>query len=169
MGQYLPFVVLMLLAVAFGGLSFVASRLLAPSRPSAAKEAPYECGIVPSREPPDRFPVSFYIVAMLFIMFDIEIIFIYPYAIESSALGVFGFWAIVIFSVIFFLTFVYEVARGGLDWGPLDRGRSLERDAAIVSPTRDSSTTIRRVGLEGRTDLTIAGTGAAAATSDEAA
>jgi NADH-quinone oxidoreductase subunit A len=169
MGQYLPFVVLMLLAVAFGGLSFVASRLLAPSRPSAAKEAPYECGIVPSREPPDRFPVSFYIVAMLFIMFDIEIIFIYPYAIESSALGVFGFWAIVIFSVIFFLTFVYEVARGGLDWGPLDRGRSLERDAAIVSPTRDSSTTIRRVGLEGRTDLTFAGTGAAAATSDEAA
>jgi NADH-quinone oxidoreductase subunit A len=143
--------------------------LLAPSRPSAAKAAPYECGIVPSREPPDRFPVSFYIVAMLFIMFDIEIIFIYPYAIESSALGVFGFWAIVIFSVIFFLTFVYEVARGGLDWGPLDRGRSLERDAAIVSPTRDSSTTIRRVGLEGRTDLTIAGTGAAAATSDEAA
>jgi NADH-quinone oxidoreductase subunit A len=150
MGQYLPLVVLAVLAIAFGGLSFVASRLLAPRRPSAAKEAPYECGIVPSREPPERFPVSFYVVAMLFIMFDIEIIFIYPYAVERQALGAFGFWAIVVFSVIFFLTFVYEVARGGLDWGPLHKYRSLDRDAAMVSPTRDSSSTIRRVGLEGR-------------------
>jgi NADH-quinone oxidoreductase subunit A len=151
MGQYLPLAVLAALAIAFGGLSFVASRLLAPRRPSAAKQAPYECGIVPSREPPDRFPVSFYVVAMLFIMFDIEIIFIYPYAVERQALGAFGFWAIVVFSVIFFLTFVYEVARGGLDWGPLHKYRSLAGDAAMVSPTRDSSSTIRRVGLEGRT------------------
>jgi len=153
MSQYLPFVVLMVLAIAFGGISFVASRLLAPKRPSAAKDAPYECGIVPSREPPDRFPVSFYIVAMLFIMFDIEIIFLYPYAVESGSLGMFGFYAVVMFSVIFFLTFVYEVARGGLEWGPLHRYRSLEEDAAMVSPERDSSTTIRRVGLEGRLDL----------------
>ena len=152
MGQYLPLVVLMGLAIAFGGLSFVASRLLAPNRPSAAKEAPYECGIVPSREPPERFPVSFYIVAMLFIMFDIEIIFLYPYAVEAGTLGAFGFWAIVLFSVIFFLTFVYEVARGGLEWGPLHRYRTLDADAAMVSPERNSSTTIRRVGLEGRID-----------------
>ena len=151
MGQYLPLVVLAVLAVAFGALSFVASRLLAPRRPSLAKQAPYECGIVPSREPPDRFPVSFYVVAMLFIMFDIEIVFIYPYAVQRQPLGAFGFWAIVVFSVIFFLTFVYEVARGGLDWGPLHKYRSLERDADMVSPNRDSSSTIRRVGLEGRT------------------
>jgi len=157
MGQYLPLVVLMLLAIAFGGLSFVASRLLAPKRPSAAKQAPYECGIVPSREPPDRFPVSFYVVAMLFIMFDIEIIFLYPYAVERAALGAFGFWSVVVFSVIFFLTFVYEVARGGLDWGPMHQYRSLERDAAMVSAVRDSSSTIRRVGLEGRLDRVGAG------------
>ena len=150
MGQYLPVVVLMALAIVFGGVSFVASRLLAPNRPSTAKEAPYECGIVPTREPPERFPVSFYIVAMLFIMFDIEIIFIYPYAIESQTLGAFGFWSIVVFSAVFFLTFVYEVARGGLEWGPLHSYRSLEQDAAMVSAERDSSTTIRRVGLEGR-------------------
>jgi NADH-quinone oxidoreductase subunit A len=157
MGQYLPLVVLMLLATAFGGLSFVASRLLAPNRPSAAKEAPYECGIVPSREPPDRFPVSFYIVAMLFIMFDIEIIFLYPYAVERGTVGETGFWAVVVFSVIFFLTFVYEVARGGLEWGPLHGYRSLEQDAAMVSAARDSSSTIRRVGLEGRADRVTAG------------
>ena len=80
MGQYLPVLALTILGILFGALSFVASRLLAPRRPSSAKEAPYECGIVPTREPPERFPVSFYIVAMLFIMFDIEIIFIYPYS-----------------------------------------------------------------------------------------
>jgi NADH-quinone oxidoreductase subunit A len=150
MGEYLPLVVLAILAVLFGGVSMIASKLLAPSRPSAAKEAPYECGIVPSREPPERFPVSFYIVAMLFIMFDIEIIFIYPYAVERQALGAFGFWAIVLFSVIFFLTFVYEVARGGLEWGPMHSYRSLAADADMVTPLRDSSSTIRRVGLEGR-------------------
>ena len=150
MSQYLPIVVLLILATLFGALSFVASRLLAPRRPSVAKEAPYECGIVPSREPPERFPVSFYIVAMLFIMFDIEIIFLYPYAVERGALGAFGFWAILGFSLVFFLTFGYEVARGGLDWGPLQRYGDLSVDARMVSANRDSSSTIRRVGLEGR-------------------
>jgi NADH-quinone oxidoreductase subunit A len=150
MGQYLPVVALLVLAVVFGVLSFAASRLLAPRRPSIAKEAPYECGIVPSREPPERFPVSFYIVAMLFIMFDIEIIFIYPYAVSHSTLGAYGFWAILFFSVVFFATFVYEVARGGLDWGPIHRYRSLTASAAMVSPERTASSTVRRVGTDGR-------------------
>ena len=161
MSQYLPIVVLLILATLFGALSFVASRLLAPRRPSIAKEAPYECGIVPSREPPERFPVSFYIVAMLFIMFDIEIIFLYPYAVERGTLGAFGFWAILGFSVVFFLTFVYEVARGGLDWGPLQRYRDLSVEAAMVSASRDSTSTVRRVGLDGR-EPTGSGSGEAA-------
>jgi len=150
MSQYLPVVVLTVLATAFGGLSFGASRLLAPRRPSTAKEAPYECGIVPSREPPERFPVSFYIVAMLFIMFDIEIVFVYPYAVSRADLGVYGFVAIVIFSALFFLTFVYEVARGGLDWGPMQRTEAVNADVAIMSPERTTKTTIRRVGFVGR-------------------
>ncbi|NND76043.1 MAG: NAD(P)H-quinone oxidoreductase subunit 3 [Ilumatobacter sp.] len=150
MDQYLPVVVLMILGIVFGALSFTASRLLAPRRPSTAKEAPYECGIVPTREPPERFPVSFYIVAMLFIMFDIEIIFVYPYAVARDTLGFYGFWAIFAFSVVFFLTFVYEVARGGLDWGPIQKYRSLETEAALVSPERTVTSTIRRVGTEGR-------------------
>ncbi len=150
MSQYLPVVVLMILAIVFGAISLVMSHLLAPRRPSVAKEAPYECGIVPSREPAERFPVSFYVVAMLFIMFDIEIIFVYPYAIAHGDLGTYGFVAIVIFSVLFFLTFVYEVARGGLDWGPLQRVVDLAPDAAQIGPERTLSTTIRRVGTEGR-------------------
>jgi NADH-quinone oxidoreductase subunit A len=159
MGQYLPVVVLLILAVVFGVLSFAASRLLAPRRPSVAKQAPYECGIVPSREPPERFGVSFYIVAMLFIMFDIEIIFVYPYAVSHSTLGAYGFWALLAFSAVFFATFVYEVARGGLDWGPIHRYRNLAGNAAMVSPERTASTTVRRVGTEGRVP---AGGGAAA-------
>jgi NADH-quinone oxidoreductase subunit A len=91
MGQYLPIVALTVLAILFAVISLLASKLLAPNRPNSAKEAPYECGIVPSREPPERFPVSFFVVAMLFIMFDIEIIFAYPYAVEREFLGVYGF------------------------------------------------------------------------------
>jgi NADH-quinone oxidoreductase subunit A len=152
MAQYLPVVVLAVLAVVFGALTLVASWVLAPKRPSEAKEAPYECGIVPSREPPARFPVAFYIVAMLFIMFDIEIIFIYPYAVSRSTLGMYGFVAIAIFSALFFLTFVYEIARGGLDWGPLQRTKTVDQDAAMLSPERTTRSTIRRVGLDGRGD-----------------
>jgi len=153
MSQYLPVITLMVLAMLFGALSFVGSRLLAPRRPSAAKEAPYECGILPSREPPDRFPVSFYVVAMLFIMFDIEIIFLYPYAVDYKYLGVSAFWTMFSFSVIFFAAFVYVVARGALDWGPLRRERTVPQG---VSLERTTTSTIRRVGLEGR------GTGEAA-------
>jgi NADH-quinone oxidoreductase subunit A len=148
--QYLPIVVLAGLAVVFGVISLIMSHLLAPRRPSAAKDAPYECGIVPAREPPERFPVSFYVVAMLFIMFDIEIIFIYPYAVARGELGTYGFWAIVLFSVLFFLTFVYEVARGGLDWGPLKRRAPVTPTEGMVSAERTLETTIRRVGTEGR-------------------
>jgi NADH-quinone oxidoreductase subunit A len=148
-GQYLPVIALVVLAGLFAALSFVASSIFAPKRSTSAKRAPYECGIVPSRDPPDRFPVSFYLVAMLFIMFDIEIIFLYPWAVNHQELGGFGLLAIVVFSVVFFLSFVYEVAKGGLDWGPLQRMRRLTEG---VSAERTLATTIRRVGLEGRPD-----------------
>ena len=149
MGQYLPVIALVVLAGLFAALSFVASSIFAPKRSTSAKRAPYECGIVPSRDPPDRFPVSFYLVAMLFIMFDIEIIFLYPWAVNHQELGSFGLLAIVVFSAVFFLSFVYEVAKGGLDWGPLQRMRRLTE---AVSAERTLATTIRRVGLEGRPD-----------------
>jgi NADH-quinone oxidoreductase subunit A len=93
-------------------------------------------------------------------MFDIEIIFLYPYAVSRGELGSYGFLAILAFSAVFFLTFVYEVARGGLDWGPLQRSRTLAADAAMVSPERTLASTVRRVGTEGR--LPAAGTEEAA-------
>ncbi len=152
MGQYLPILALLILAGLFAALSFVASGLLNPKRPNAAKVAPYECGIIPTHEPAERFPVSFYLVAMLFIMFDIEIIFLYPYAVSRAELGAYAFWELVVFSVIFFSAFVYVVAKGALEWGPLQRSVRVARADTI----RTSSSTIRRVGLEGRIDEEVA-------------
>jgi NADH-quinone oxidoreductase subunit A len=146
MGQYLPIFALLVLAVAFGALSRVASRLLAPRRPTAAKSSPYECGITTSIEPPERFPVRFFLVAMIFIVFDIEIIFFVPWAVVFRELGAFGFGVILVFAFAVFESFVYLIGNGALDWGPLRRGRS----GPIVDPARTSSSTIRRVGLEGR-------------------
>jgi NADH-quinone oxidoreductase subunit A len=153
MGQYLPIIVLLIVATLFGAVSFGASRLLAPRRPSAAKQAPYECGIVPSREPPERFPVTFYVVAMLFIMFDIELIFIYPFAVDRAFLGSYAFWEMIAFSVVFFAAFVYVVARGALEWGPVAKQRRLE---SALSADRTTTSTIRRVGLEGRPEESAA-------------
>jgi NADH-quinone oxidoreductase subunit A len=121
--------------------------LLAPNRPSSAKEAPYECGIVPSREPPERFPVSFYVIAMLYIMFDIEIIFAYPYAVDREFLGSFAFFEMLAFSAVFFVAFVYMVARGALEWGPIMRSAKLDPQS---STGVQASGTVRVVGREGR-------------------
>jgi NADH-quinone oxidoreductase subunit A len=150
MGQYLPVVTMALLAVVFAAVSLMMSRLLAPRRPSAAKRAPYESGILPTREPPERFPVQFYLVAMIFIVFDIEIIFLYPWAVIYRNLGAFGLVAVLIFAIPVILSLVYEIANGGLDWGPLRRARQA---SPMVSPERTAVTTVRRVGLEGRPDV----------------
>ena len=146
MSQYLPVLVLFALAMVFGLLSLVVSLVLAPRMRSKAKEAPYECGIVPGREAPERFPVKFYLVAMIFIVFDIEIIFFFPWATVFRDLGGYGLAAIAIFAVLVFESFVYLIGNGALEWGPRQRQRSAE----IVSPDRTLSSTIRRVGGEGR-------------------
>ena len=147
MDDYLPLIVMFVLAVAFVMISITASRLLAPRLRTAAKEAPYECGIVPSREPPERFPVTFYLVAMIFIVFDIEIIFLFPWAIVYRGLGGYGLGVMGAFILPFFLSFIWEISQGGLDWGPLKRGRRLD---VAVSSERTGLTTVRRVGLDGR-------------------
>ncbi len=147
MGQYLPILALTVLAILFAVVSFVLSHLIAPRRPSSAKEAPYECGIVPSRDNPERFPVSFYVVAMLFIMFDIELIFAFPYAVDSEFLGTFGFYEMVAFSAVFFVAFVYMVARGALEWGPVQKAARSSQPLTTGYTQRES---VRVVGLEGR-------------------
>lgn len=147
MGQYLPIFAMLVLALIFAVVSRVVSRLLAPSRPSAAKASPYECGIVPTDEPAERFPVKFFLVAMIFIVFDVEIVFLFPFAIVFRQLGGFGIAAMVIFTAAVFESFVFLIGNGALDWGPIKRLRASD----VVSPARTSTTTIRRVGFEGRT------------------
>jgi NADH-quinone oxidoreductase subunit A len=110
------------------------------------KSAPYESGIVPTHETPDRFPVKFFLVAMIFIVFDIEIIFFFPFAIVYRELGGYGIAAIVIFSAAVFESFVYLIGNGALDWGPVKRLKG----SPIVAPGRTLSGTVRRVGGEGR-------------------
>lgn len=152
MVQYLPIAALLVLAALFALVSLLASKLLAPNRATEAKYAPYECGIVPGREPPQRFPVRFYLVAMLFIVFDIEIVFLYPYAMIHRELGLYGLLAILLFSVLVFESFLYLISKGALDWGPLQVNR---RQPEAVGAHRTSSSTVRRVGLEGRYEQTL--------------
>jgi NADH-quinone oxidoreductase subunit A len=148
MGQYLAVVLLFGLGVLFASGSFITNKIMVKGRPNAAKVSPYECGIVPSKDPPERFGVGFYLVAMLFIIFDIEIVFLYPYVVSRAELGAYAFWEVIGFSIVFFSGFVYVVAKGGLDWGPVRT--QARRLTSAVSAERTTSTTIRRVGLDGR-------------------
>jgi NADH-quinone oxidoreductase subunit A len=147
MGQYLPVLVMLVLGAVFAGASLVMSGLVSPKRPSAAKSAPYECGIVPRQAPPERFPVRFYLVAMIFIVFDIEIIFLYPYAVIHRELGAFGLVEMVVFAVAVFASFIFLIANGALDWGPVGE---LRRTDPRVSSDRTAASTVRRVGADGR-------------------
>ena len=145
MVDYLPILAMFILAGIFAGVSFFASRMLAPHRPTPAKEAPYECGIVPTKEPAERFPVRFYLVAMIFIIFDIEIIFLYPWAvIYRRDLGTFGLIEMIVFAVAVFVSFVYLISNGALDWGPVKRLRP-EMPVDVTGGGRTSASTVRRV------------------------
>ncbi|HUY21362.1 MAG TPA: NADH-quinone oxidoreductase subunit A [Acidimicrobiales bacterium] len=140
MSAYLPIFLLFVLGVLFAGMSFLASGLLAPrKRPTAAKLAPYECGIIPDREPPQRFPVRFYLVAMIFIIFDIEIVFLYPWAVIFRQLRTFGLIEVLVFAGVVFVSFLYLVSNGALNWGPAKRLRP-------AMPERTTASTIARVG-----------------------
>jgi len=143
--QYLPVIALLVLSVLFAAISFVASRLLAPRSPNDRKQAPYECGIIPAAEDPnERFPVRFYLVAMIFIVFDIEIIFFYPWALSHRSLGLFGLVAVGIFALAVFESFIYLIGKGALEWGP---NKQIKPKDQVVSLVRDTSNTIRRVGV----------------------
>jgi len=132
LSEYLPVVILALLGLLFAVLSLAASSFLRPNRPTPAKLAPYECGIEPERLPKgERFSVSFYVVAMLFIIFDVETIFLFPWAVGFRQLGLFGLAEMAIFIGLVFVAYVYVWKRGGLDWGGTEAPTAVaaERDA----------------------------------------
>jgi NADH-quinone oxidoreductase subunit A len=116
--NYLPILVLFALAAAFAIGSVFAASFTGPKRYNRAKYDAYECGIEPTPQPMGggRFPIKFYLTAMLFIVFDIEIIFLYPWAVAFSRLGVFGLVEMVLFIGTVFVAYAYVWRRGGLEW-----------------------------------------------------
>jgi NADH-quinone oxidoreductase subunit A len=116
--SYVPLLALFLLAAGFAVFSILMGSLSGPKRYNRAKYDAYECGIEPTPQPVGggKFPVKYYLTAMLFIVFDIEIIFLYPWAVAFQHLGVFGLVEMVLFIVTVFVAYVYVWRRGGLEW-----------------------------------------------------
>lgn len=134
LADYLPVVVMLVLAAGFVAGSLLASRMLSPNRPTPEKVAPYECGIVPEVESTQRFPVKFYLVAMLFVIFDVEIVFLFAWAVKWDSLGWYGIAAVGIFTLFVLETLAYVWKRGALDWNVKRRQRyiptAVEHEAA---------------------------------------
>ena len=118
LNPYVPIVGLLILGALFALFSVSIAPIVGPKRYNRAKLDAYECGIEPTPQPigGGRFPVKFYMTAMLFIIFDIETIFLYPWAMSFDALGVFGFVEMLLFIVTVFIAYAYVWRRGGLNW-----------------------------------------------------
>ena len=118
MNSYAPILVLAVIAAGFAVFSIAAGALTGPKRYNRAKLDAYECGIEPTPQPMGggRFPIKFYLTAMLFIVFDIEMIFLYPWAVAFDQLGLFGFVEMTLFILTVFVAYAYVWRRGGLEW-----------------------------------------------------
>ncbi len=116
LANYVP--ILMFIGIGlFVGVAFISiGMLLSPNRPDAEKLSPYECGFEPFEDARSKFDVRFYLVAILFIIFDLEIAFLFPWAVVLDEVGLFGFWAMVIFLVVLIIGFIYEWKNGALEW-----------------------------------------------------
>ena len=114
--SYLPALIFILLGLGVGGAFVFLNKALGPSRPSRVKSDPYECGLPSDVQENFRFGISFYLVAMLFILFDIEVVFLYPVAVQLEAFGVFALVETIVFIVLLFVAFVYVWRRGALEW-----------------------------------------------------
>ena len=114
--QYVPILIFLALAVAIGIVPILAGLLLGKRIPEAAKDSPYECGFEAFDDSRMKFDVRYYLVAILFIIFDLEIAFLFPWAVAFGEIGVFGFWSMMIFLAVLTVGFVYEWKKGGLEW-----------------------------------------------------
>ena len=118
LAPYLPILILFALATAFATFSVTIAPFTGPKRYNKAKLDFYECGIEPTPQPlgPNRFPIKYFLTAMLFIVFDIEIIFLYPWAVAFNSLGMFGLIEMVTFVFTVLVAYAYVWRRGGLEW-----------------------------------------------------
>jgi len=114
--NYLPILVFLVLGILFGVVPVLAGFVLAPNRPDDAKLSPYECGFEAFEDSRMKFDVRYYLVAILFIIFDLEIAFLFPWAVVLDKIGWVGFVAMVVFLGILIVGFIYEWRKGGMQW-----------------------------------------------------
>ena len=116
LADYLPVLLFILVGAAVGVAPQLLGFLFGPNRPDAAKRSPYECGFEAFEDARMKFDVRYYLVAILFILFDLEIAFLFPWAVSLNEIGASGFWAMMVFLAILVVGFAYEWKKGALDW-----------------------------------------------------
>ncbi len=114
--EYLPILIFFGIAVAIAGMAVGTSFIIVPQHPDPAKNSAYECGFDAFDDSRGKFDVRFYLVAILFIIFDLEVAFLFPWAISVGKIGVFGFWSMMVFLAILTIGFIYEWKKGALEW-----------------------------------------------------
>jgi NADH-quinone oxidoreductase subunit A len=114
--NYLPILMMVAVGVAFGTVMSKINEIVGPSRPSEEKQSTYESGMEPVRTARERFSVKFYMVAMLFILFDIEVVFLYPWAVSYKQLGIPGYVTMFVFIAVLLIGYVYVLKKGALEW-----------------------------------------------------
>lgn len=114
--NYIPLMVMILVGIIFGVSNIFLAEWLGPKRPTKEKLSTYESGMEPVKTARERFTVKFYLVAMMFILFDIEVVFMYPWAVQFKELGMYGFTAMILFMVLLFSGYLYVIKKGALRW-----------------------------------------------------
>ena len=116
LNNYLPILLFLIVGLGLGSVMILAGSLLGPKRPDSEKLSPYECGFEAFEDSRMKFDVRYYLVAILFIIFDLEIAFLFPWAVVLDEIGLFGFLAMVVFLAILVVGFIYEWKKGALEW-----------------------------------------------------
>jgi len=116
LAEYFPILVFLVIAGGLAAAMLVASVVLARQRPDSEKLSPYECGFDPFEDSRVRFDVRYYLVAILFIIFDLEVAFLFPWAVSLGDIGLFGFWSMIVFLAVLTVGFAYEWRKGALEW-----------------------------------------------------
>lgn len=114
--HYVPILLFLLVAIGFGAISLTVGKLIRPKNPYKDKNAPYECGVPPINDARERFSIRYYVIAMLFLVFDVEVVFLYPWAVDFSRLGLFGLVEMMIFIFILLIGYVYAWKKEALEW-----------------------------------------------------
>ena len=114
--SYLPVLLFIVIGLGLGAVMILAGAVLGPHRPGTAKLSPYECGFEAFEDSRMKFDVRYYLVAILFIIFDLEIAFLFPWAVVLDQIGMAGFWAMMIFLAVLVVGFIYEWKKGALEW-----------------------------------------------------